>query len=180
MKNTAVILAIVLLLFCAPCAFAAAPIDALCAAVENDDFDAVDTTLVSYPDMINGICSGGMAPLHCAVSKKMAEYLISKGADVNLRAFTKNTPLHCAAANGYVEVAKVLLKNGASPSAIGMTGQSPLHLAAKKGSVEMIKLLVSNGAAINQKDDHGHTPLDVAKQNDRDEAASALQSLGGR
>lgn len=155
-------------------------IDALCGAVENNDFDTVETTLKYYPELINEMCSGGDTPLHFASSQRMVEYLLSQGASVNVKAFDGDTPLHNAALKGNTGVARALLQNGASVSAKSRTGQTPLHCAARNGSCEMVKLLVSKGADVNCRDNSGSTPLQVAGENCNREAAELLRSLGGK
>jgi ankyrin repeat protein/beta-lactamase regulating signal transducer with metallopeptidase domain len=55
-------------------------------------------------------------PLHLAAysnQKKMAEFLISRGADVNARNKWDRTPLHIALDQGHTEIAELLRQNGA-------------------------------------------------------------------
>jgi ankyrin repeat protein len=46
----------------------------------------------------------------------MVEFLISRGADVNTRAFYGCTPLHFAAFSNDVETGRVLVEHGADPN----------------------------------------------------------------
>jgi ankyrin repeat protein len=43
--------------------------------------------------------------------------LVAAGANVNFQDDEKSTPLHCAAVNGHLDVAKLLLDNGAEVNA---------------------------------------------------------------
>jgi ankyrin repeat protein len=121
----------------------------------------------------------------------VAEFLVSKGADVNAKTQNGWTPLHeavckmdCLEAcaddlfieHGVnIEVAKFLVSKGADINATNHAGWAPLHSAAQIGNVEVIKFLVSNGADVNAKNNCGKTPLDVAN---RDEKKTVLRELG--
>src|SRR5258707_331099 len=60
--------------------------------------------------------------------------LLAKGADVNARDATQDTPLMIASLNGYLEVLKLLVTKGADVNASNATGFTALHLAAGLGS----------------------------------------------
>jgi ankyrin repeat protein len=151
----------------------------LSTAVENDDFETVETMLQDYPELINEIGSGGATPLHFACSNRMVDYLISKGAGIDARAFNGDTPLHSAVLRGNTEVVEALLQGGAPVSATSTSGQTPLHYAAQKGSCETVNLLVSHGADVNCRDTMDRTPLDVARAHCNDNVVDLLRSPGG-
>jgi len=58
--------------------------------------------------------------------------LVEQGADVNYQnpRFRNGTPLHTAAANGYLDVAEYLIAQGAIVNAINNDGDTPLDRAA--------------------------------------------------
>ena len=56
------------------------------------------------------------------------------------------TPLHIAAKQNQLEVARSLLQYGASANAESVQGVTPLHLAAQEGHAEMVALLLSKQA----------------------------------
>ncbi|XP_011856972.1 PREDICTED: ankyrin-1-like [Mandrillus leucophaeus] len=56
------------------------------------------------------------------------------------------TPLHIAAKQNQVEVARSLLQYGGSANAESVQGVTPLHLAAQEGHAEMVALLLSKQA----------------------------------
>ncbi|EDO16779.1 hypothetical protein Kpol_526p32 [Vanderwaltozyma polyspora DSM 70294] len=106
--------------------------------------------------------------LHWAsVNNKLAiaEYLISKGADVNKKAGTLNaTPLHWAASYGYVYIVDVLLKNGADPTITDDQGFNLLHLSINSSNIMLILyvlyFVVDKGIIdVNCTDPNGRTPL---------------------
>lgn len=69
------------------------------------------------------------------------------------------TPLHIAAINNHVAIAKFLLENDASTSAQDSTGATPLHEAVRYGNTEIARLLLSAGANVNATDNLGKTPI---------------------
>jgi len=81
----------------------------------------------------------------------IAEYLISKGAHVNIKNRQGKYPLHIAAYKGNLELAKRLVSRGAGINAQDMYDITPLHDAANTGQLEIVKYLVSHGATVNIK-----------------------------
>ncbi|CAN0475882.1 unnamed protein product, partial [Hapterophycus canaliculatus] len=53
------------------------------------------------------------------------------------------TPLHAAAAGGYLEVAEELLAAGADATRRASVGCMPRHVAERQGHVSMVKLLAT-------------------------------------
>lgn len=109
--------------------------------------------------------------LHWAGSGEVAEYLISKGADVHAQDDFSQTPLHTASSS---EVAEVLLKHGADPYEIATTSGSshgnhqesipmaltPLHTARSKDIAEVLvthqtEELCSDKQVSSQQKDNG-------------------------
>ena len=82
------------------------------------------------------------------------------GAEVNAKAFQYGddaerdrgiTPLHAAAGNGHVGIAKLLIENGANDNAKNDSGESALMRSTQDGNHQIAQLLIDNGA----------NPLDV-------------------
>ena len=61
------------------------------------------------------------------------------------------TPLHCAALEGAVKVAKVLVEAGASSRCLDEEGMTPLHFAAMEGSLEVAQYLFEVGKYTRDK-----------------------------
>jgi ankyrin len=92
---------------------------------------------------------------------KMVEFLINKGADVNLQNKYGLTPLHVAASFSFYEISKILIAAGADNKIFDHGGETALLVAAKEGDDEIVKLLIENGADINVEDILGWTILTV-------------------
>lgn len=101
--------------------------------------------------------------LHTAVLKRnlgLAKLLIKKGADINMPAGNKSTPLHSAIFNNdNMDIVKLLVEHGADVNAQDEYGRTPLHYVQTK---EMAEYLVTNGANIYIKDKYDLTPFHTA------------------
>lgn len=112
---------------------------------------------------------------------KLSQFLIEKGADVNLPlSETGETPLHAALCTSNRPardlIVKILLANGANPNCVTRpsveTGgfmrdcrtkaETPLHRAAAFGTDATIQMLLDAGAIIDARDMNGETPLSWA------------------
>ncbi len=76
----------------------------------------------------------------------IADLLVERGADVNRRTDTHDTPLIWVAFYGHVPIAKFLLQHGADVNAVDQFGQTPLNMAERKHHEDMISFLTSHGA----------------------------------
>jgi ankyrin repeat protein len=125
----------------------------------------------------------GRTPLHCTASignLAVAEYLVSKGADVNKTGGEENkAPLHTAVGSLGADIVKLLISSGADVNLKDANGLTPLHHAAlhmedmlyrsnyNMGSPLVIKIakdLISHGADTNAKSNTGETAYDLAKK----------------
>src|SRR6266404_3729646 len=111
-----------------------------------------------------------MTPLIAAAREnrtEMAEFLLSKGADVDARDDDGYTALFYAAynfgsedANGAtIPMAKLLLTRGANVNTAAHDGSTPLMWAAAKGEGDIAQVLALAGADINAADASGKTAL---------------------
>jgi ankyrin repeat protein len=88
--------------------------------------------------------------------------LLSAGADVNVKNYNSETPLHWASYYGIVHVLKELVEHGADIEAETSYGCTPLHWACDNGHVAVVKKLLDHGANTEAKDIDGNTPLHSA------------------
>ena len=85
-----------------------------------------------------------------------AESLIARGADINARDDSGQTPLMYAVENHALEAAALLLEKGAE------IDNSLLMLAAGRYSYRIIPLLIAAGLDVNARTPSGYTPLHAA------------------
>jgi ankyrin repeat protein len=123
---------------------------------------------------VKGLKERGWQPLHFAAQegdKKMVEFLILVGEDINARNDCNQTPLHLPLlyqnANGTplhknTETAALLISSGADVNARDKGGETPLHYASDRGYEKIVSLLIAKGADINARNDVNETPLHKA------------------
>jgi ankyrin repeat protein len=116
-----------------------------------DDYNNYGTTLFSL------VCLYGY--------KKMVQYMISKGADINkiIDVDYITTPLIEACIGGFSDIVTMLLDNGANPN-IRSQGFTPLIIVCggfdERANIypAIAKILITRGLSdINAKSDNGHT-----------------------
>ncbi|XP_078249049.1 CARD- and ANK-domain containing inflammasome adapter protein [Pogona vitticeps] len=144
---------------------------------------------------VNAVNSAHETLLHIAAAHshaKIANYLISKGAKLEVKDKTGKTPLHVAAERGHDEAVKTLLQAGANIYSLDQEGNTPLHLAwqnhhtdvlktileeerrrhrnqhnflhmgALRDDSSLIQTLLKNGVFVDAKDEKGQTALGYA------------------
>uniref|UniRef100_A0A3P9MDE6 Protein phosphatase 1, regulatory subunit 12C n=1 Tax=Oryzias latipes TaxID=8090 RepID=A0A3P9MDE6_ORYLA len=77
---------------------------------------------------------------------------------------TGATPLHVAAAKGYIEALKILCQCGLDVSATDHDGWTPLHAAAHWGQEEACRILAEQLCNMQARSNAGLTPFEVADE----------------
>lgn len=111
------------------------------------------------PELLNFEDKDGWTPLLKAVDMndmELVEYLVGKGADVNVKYRQGLTSLDLASGKGNEKVVKLLISKGAK---INGERISPLDGAVSNGHVGVTEILIANGADVNRFDAIGQTPL---------------------
>jgi ankyrin repeat protein len=140
-------------------------------AVVHDNTEEVTALLKNDPNLVNAevplVVIGAVpktkpfsTPLNLAVGKrdkKMIEFLLGHGADVNAKDSDNATPLHHAV--GERNLVDLLLAHAADVNAKDSGSQTPLHLAAALAEKDSVELLLAHGADVNAVDASNHTPL---------------------
>ena len=107
----------------------------------------------------------GIAPLHFAAGEGysgMAQYLLDKNVDINVKNASGTTPLHEAARSGNILIMELLLQRGADVRAQDAKGNTPLHIGVPAASHQAaLALLLRHRADPNTRDEHGESPLHI-------------------
>jgi len=89
----------------------------------------------------------------------VAEFLISKGANINLGRKDGWTPIIMASVRGDLKFVKLLLRTGTDVNLADGDGQTPLIYASRQGHYEVVRYLIKSGADVNLADNDGETAL---------------------
>lgn len=93
-------------------------------------------------------------------SHKAAKLLIDAGADVNDEDITKQTALHIAAENGFIDIAKLLIEKGAKLDVTDEKGCTPLYKACGAKTEDCALYIIQcAGNSTNMETKIGKTPL---------------------
>lgn len=96
----------------------------------------------------------------------LIEYLLDRGAQINIRDDYGNIPLHWAAEVGDLQMVKFLLQRGADVKAVSDWSNTALHRAVPGNNLDVARLLIARGVAINARNGLGNTALHLAANYD--------------
>ena len=116
--------------------------------VRYNDISAVKELIASGADINHQQERYGHTPLIIACNynyKELAKFLISKGADINIRGKDGSSALIAAGSNSQ-ELVELLLSKGADVNAKTKNGATALSIVVKEGHQKIINILKSNGA----------------------------------
>jgi uncharacterized protein len=140
-------------------------------------FQNIDSinTLLNFGEDINfrNKHDGNKTLLHFAICRgwfDIAEFLISRGADVNAADSDQITPIHVSIQHQSLELTQKLIEHGANINWHCGCGSidTPLHRAVYTKQPKMVEFLISYGASIDEIDDFHRTPIETAaKRGDR-------------
>jgi ankyrin repeat protein len=131
-----------------------------------------EATKYFFPEISHYVYAGDTA-LHmaaAALSRPVAELLVSHGADPRAKNRRGAEPLHYASDGNRSEyeaqgdVIKYLLSIGADPNAVDKSGVAPLHRAVRRRSLTAVRALLDGGANLSQRNNSGSTALHLAVQ----------------
>ena len=116
----------------------------LLSAVSKQDGKLVSEILQSKPNLEIKDNKGRTALMIATYNEdnKIAEMLISAGADVNAQDEMLNSPFLYAGASGYVEILKMCLENNADFTVFNRYGGSALIPAAERRHQEIVEILL--------------------------------------
>ncbi|XP_070602110.1 CARD- and ANK-domain containing inflammasome adapter protein-like [Erythrolamprus reginae] len=165
------------------------------------------------PSNVNAMNSANETLLHIAAAHghtEIIDYLISKGARLEVKDNKGRTPLHRAAEKGHDQAVSRLLQAGANMYSLDQEGKTPLHLAnrnqhthvlknilkeearrhrnqhnflhmaALKDDSVLVQVLLKNGALVDARDDRGQTALSYAVSQGHEKTVKVLLEGGAK
>jgi hypothetical protein len=147
-------------------------------------FRRIAAALLLVTALASGL-QGFCGPIHEAARNgeiKTVEALLKEHPDLVSSKEEKygQTPLHIAAFNDRIDVAKLLIADKADVNAQANNGATPLHLAAAKGNKDIVELLLASKANINAVDHDGWSPLHSAVVWGHKDIEDVLRQQGGQ
>ncbi|XP_063923745.1 uncharacterized protein LOC135137902 [Zophobas morio] len=127
-----------------------------------------DEQLPTYGEVNFVTTDDNITPLIIACSngyKKIVDYLLICGAEINHGDDDGRTPLHASSENGHQKTVHSLVKSGAKINCCDNHGRTPLHAASTQGHEKIVAYLVKSGAEVNRPDNDGRTPLHASSEN---------------
>lgn len=108
--------------------------------------------------------------LHSAAARKESAVVLlamkSKFViDKNPKNNEGNTPLHCAASRGHLQICGMFIDQIEDKNPKNNHGHTPLHFSAYDGNLEICKLIFGNVQDKNPSANDGTTPLHLAAEN---------------
>lgn len=119
------------------------------------------SSLINTRDLVSG-----ESALHMVTKRRdltWMQFLIGKGANVNLRDTRGETALVAASNLGYVEGVELLLLFGARVDESSNTGETPLITAVHNRNIALMRVLLQAGANPDRADNSGRSARDYAK-----------------
>lgn len=118
------------------------------------------STLINTRDITTGETA-----LHIVVNRRdrtWLEFLIARGANVNIRDARGVTPLVLACNLNFIEGVEVLVARGARVDEPSATGETPLIAAVHARNLELMRVLLRAGADPDRADNSGRNARDYA------------------
>ena len=110
--------------------------------------------------------TSGESALHMVTKRRdltWMQFLIAKGANVNIRDAKGGTPLVLSSNLGFIEGVELLVKHGARVDEGNIAGETPLIGAVHNRNIELMRILLKAGANPDRADNSGRSARDYAK-----------------
>lgn len=137
------------------------------AVKKKEGQEVTDMLAEGSPSLINtrDVTSGESA-LHLVTKRRdltWMEFLIAKGANVNIRDAKGTTALVVAANLGFIEGVDLLVRQGAKVDESNSAGETPLITAVHNRNIAMMRILLKAGANPDRADNSGRSARDYAR-----------------
>jgi len=147
-------------------------------------FDVVGCLLEHGADVDAQANTKHSTPLHLASyygGLRVAELLLNRGVNVNVRDKQCRIPLHevltdlhNSLPDYFVDAVRFLLDHGADLDAKDNNGLTPLHVLSQYGNIKATRLLLEHGARVDALDNDQLSPLHFASRTGNAEVAHLL------
>lgn len=141
----------------------------ICAAEGN--YEAIVDVLLQRGANVDAGDDFGWKPLHRVTvnpgGERVAQMLLTHGADVNARCLYQKSPLHHAIEKDNGRMVSFLLAAGADFEARDIVERTPLHTAIESRLENMVHILLEAGADADAKDKGGRDALGAANHASR-------------
>ena len=135
-------------------------------AVEDGDLDKTKQHLADGIDPNSVLKPRGVTPLHIAAGRcdpKIVEVLLENNADVALRDFAGDTPLHYAIQGTFLPYGE---------------GDEKRENTVVENMLAVVEMLASRGAKTNARNNCGQTPLNLVRFAEWNKAKKVLRKYG--
>lgn len=141
-------------------------------AVREKDGEAVTAALSDPASTIVNArdITTGESAMHIVTQRRdltWMRFLVSEGANVNLRDKRGVSPLELAVGLGFVEGVEYLAQHGARLNDTNATGETPLILATHQRNADLARVLIAAGADPDRTDSAGRSARDYAELDGR-------------
>lgn len=137
------------------------------AVKKKEGQEVTDMLANGSPSLVNTRdVTTGEGALHIVTARRDAtwmEFLIAKGANVNLRDNRGVTPLVMAVNLNFIEGVELLISRGARVDETNNAGETPLITAVHNRNVPLMKVLLKAGADPDRADNSGRSARDYAR-----------------
>lgn len=136
----------------------------------TDALNEPGTQIVNTRDV-----STGESGLHIVTARRdltWMQFLVSRGANVNVRDAKGTTPLVLASNLGFIEGVDYLISSGAKVDEPNNTGETPLITAVHRRDLAMVRVLLKAGANADRPDNSGRSARDYAMLDGKDSAVA--------
>lgn len=150
-------------------------------AAKNGDLQTVKTILAKDPTKLNSTDKSKYTALHWACMRAhwdVAEFLIEKGADLNVVGGDGGTQINWAVHHDNVEIIKLMVEKGAKLNIRNKWGMSELHTAIWRGCIHVVEYLLDHGSDPMIKTNEGWTAMHYAYRSGHDNVIEMLKERG--
>ena len=158
-----------------------ASVESIVEAAKNGDFQTVKTILAEDLSKLNATDQGKYTSLHWACMRAhwdIAEYLIKKGADLNVVGGDGGTQINWAVHHDNVDIIRLMVEKGAKLNIRNQWGMTELHTAIWRGNINVVEYLLDHGSDPNIKTNEGWTAMHYAYRSGHDNVIAMLKEKG--